>query len=629
MNRESKKFLNEMFSLMGRMEGHNTLNESIYEDNASSSKGKLKPQATMKIIKNDNGVLDLHIKIDPVMPHSVSRLQGIYGKRMIQGGESSKKGLVNYNTPTEWIDIIKTVEANKRGKKANTPTSSASGNTSDDSADMDDFDEMLGDVVNEDIDFDFDDMLGDTASDNDNDDSSTTGSVNKMYQWFSNDFIKIMQDLFNVQAADSIYDKKYVDELFDADAMYAKFQGTPEENAGQQFTKTTMDNFAKEIYSYVQANGVDEAINGLPVLNWQSLVYGKALSMRNQAMISNQFSSNPNGRTQPTFVNSPETWYKDYGRRILPSEDNNGYYYWANVAGKKGKKRTLGNIEAQGHDVSKFSDMQGSVVNAAQRRDNRYRPHYMQGYDISQTELVDPNAPDPITTRPGIINNFTGELNNLAKSEMDAREKEYKDKLEKAKEVMAEDEMLSALSDPNMQAKFGNEALKYWISVVGLNIPKIEDVANINEARMVLANNLQKVGVFISKANQLTKEDDANNISYFIAKVISHWLGGVCTDEINRIWGSARPLNLTYQSFKDLLISTLYDMIQTMCEYMSSRILEMKKRLEDAISDQQAAQATQTVDNSGTAQSVSPATVQTQAVNESISKISNLLNDFI
>lgn len=528
MNKESKKFLNEMFSLMGRMEKHMTLeeteyvekynlNESLYEDGINTyDKKRWTIKANVNVFMDPNQKQKkTRVTFFPVKEQDINRvasacpevlpikfyrtksnktlfkLRGNLNsssqlpKTALQGDaynvnntmDASDNGLWickqtgNENTDAVWDNLgqVETLtgfyveftnsslyKPKKRVKNVEGGETEGTEGTEDavsdtgagDAGGMDVMSLLANAGINIPLEESFErcykKALNEMAYNDDEDGTITDVTPNaspeknskedeEVKKWFETTYMKIVNVIsqnangYTPVSLQRLADWEFYYQLYlDSDFICANFR---ENMTGDIITKAVLEALRKGDYSSI--------MSVIPTLDLQKLLYGKPLTPKNVTMINNQAMANG---TNPTIVLGRNRFEQQFNRRVKP----NATRYVAirpNAA--------FGTLKGHG--------LAGHAHNLGFQYNRLYHPYV--GYDIADTEDIDPNNPFDFEAEPNMINNLTGEMNQRYMNMQD-------EKMET--EISEEEKMILAeLETPEGKAKMFNESFVSFIQSEG------------------------------------------------------------------------------------------------------------------------------------------------------------------
>ena len=154
--------------------------------------------------------------------------------------------------------------------------------------------------------------------------------------------------------------------------------------------------------------------------------YGNVLSPNNVRAIEEQaaqYGLQPGDPDYPTFVVGEKTWVEQFGRNIVPNPKY-PYYIEANKARRSSKETMLQKAQARGWDVQDkkgLGDLSSQVGYKLGFNDTEKNYGPSVAYNI--TDTVDTTGVDKFLNEMGLLNNLTGELNDLAKQDKEDYER--------------------------------------------------------------------------------------------------------------------------------------------------------------------------------------------------------------
>ena len=280
--------------------------------------------------------------------------------------------------------------------------------------------------------------------------------------------------IVNIIAKNPSYNHASIDKLKDIANIYQICRSTPTKS-DKVYAEKSSDEMKTEIAKAIADGKWDTYLRtNINPLNLESLIFGNVLSMRNQGIVKRRAQDegiNPGDPNYPTLVLAPGQWAKFFNRQIV---DNPRISYPLMTPRMLDRGTTRKLTGTEGHERSFGTKNKGF--------------QYFLGYDISDTEPIDPNdTTDYVNGIAGIINNLTGELNQLA---IDAKEAALA-----AKQANLTDEQKDAIAEVQTedgQAKIFNRALMSYVEQFNVAVSLI-DCDNSNQAVFDYAKNIVTV----------------------------------------------------------------------------------------------------------------------------------------
>lgn len=419
----------------------------------------------------------------------------------------------------------------------------------------------------------------------------------EVYKWLKTYYMGIVSIIEQNQS----YDRGAIDNLKNIDNLYNKYLSTPASSDKIYVEKSTDElksDIAKAIADGTWSDVLRAKINPL---NLESLVFGNVLSVRNQnAVISRarDFGIQFNDPNYPTLILAPKAWMTYLKRRVVDNPQMQ-YPMVVPLATQRGSQKkdtgTKGHYESFGTNIDGFTTV--------------------YGYDISDTEPLDPNAPDLVQDLPGIINNLTGTLNQSAIDFTAAAEAEKAANLTDEQKAVLEE---SKTDDG--QARIFNRALVSYVNQFKLGI-SLNDVENATDAVSAYAQNILAITKKTVEMSGYNNPDIVNPMSVIAAFGVGCYTIG--SDQIlqrsNGALGYNPNLKGEWDKNADKVISIISDLIRFIYNYLNAAYSRIGDDTDGANDSQQpvVVAVPQTADGA-------PA-----ALNESIEQtIENLLENF-
>lgn len=235
------------------------------------------------------------------------------------------------------------------------------------------------------------------------------------------------------------YDADSVANLADKDTWHFATAGrSNDEDVPEDIKKMFIDiqnknitQLKKDLAILLNSNQYDDSLAsklGQTIINLERQ-YGNELSDNNKAAIIQQaarYGLQPGDPDYPTFVVAEKTWFEEFGRQVVPNPKY-VYYIEANKARKISKKKALEKAMAQGllPPGSTEKDLDG--LSSQQKYKlffNDNETNYGPSKAFNITDTVDLTGTDKFLNEMGLLNNITGELNDLAKQDKEEYEKQ-------------------------------------------------------------------------------------------------------------------------------------------------------------------------------------------------------------
>jgi hypothetical protein len=291
---------------------------------------------------------------------------------------------------------------------------------------------------------------------------SLKGTDASIYSWLQGGYM----DAVNIIAKNRSYDQSAIAELKNINKIYNKICGEPTSDE-KLYGQISQENIINEIGTAIKngdwANNIPQIVAnmGINPANIESIIYGNILSHKNTAIITNICADagiKPGDPNFPTLVYAPGVWLEKFNRRIVDNPKMRYPIFTPKAISGKGTslgKGTAGHVQAFATNTNGFQQ----VI----------------AYDISDTEPADPNdTTDYINGMPGILNSFTGELNNAA-----IQDKAERMASKEAKLTDAQKELITKAGTDEGKAEIFNDALMSFVSAnKKLGSLKFADVAN-------------------------------------------------------------------------------------------------------------------------------------------------------
>lgn len=478
MLQDFKQELASMYSLIKRMDNHYTINESkcidedILTEAVANQSGKLEPNATMIVdVDNSNRTRVLKIFVGPLFMQDIKRLDNLENC----DGPIKNNGL-------NGVIFTKSLPYNKKQKDSTSTAQDNTNNANITTQPKQQSGKLLSllrkhaqnndNSLNEGLLQNF--RAKHNIQQTDNTNQTTNKKDNSIVTWFNNVFIPAIKSISN----NTNYEKSHLANLTDANFLLQKYLVAPEKN-DTNYNEETTEEIKKQVSEAIKNSDWQSIKNIFTPINLESIIFGNVLSLRNQLMIKNQaakYGINPGDPNYPTNLYAPGKWEKKFNRKVRPDAK----YKWFTMSPRTSDNNKDSEMGSKGH-----YDEFGKNLNG-------FQPAYL--YDISDTEILDPNdTTDYMNDIPGVINNFTGELNNAAK--------QYKDDLHKSQEKALSSEqakLFQEIQTDEGKAKIYNDALISYAGKHGISI-SLKNISNNNNAVMDYASNLLTISEFIIK----------------------------------------------------------------------------------------------------------------------------------
>lgn len=486
MNKEFKESLANIYSLFERMDKHLTgfqaedNKEDYLNEAVNNQSGKLEPNALMTIdADNTNRTRVLKVFVGPLFMPDIKKLDtfdncdgpikynsmnGViftknlpFNKKSRQQSDNTKpngtqtNGQINGNTP-----VKKSLLGSLRAKAQANVTEGLLANLKAKAA------------ANQ---------GNNTASANTPTTNATNNKVdNGIMNWINNTFIPAIKSISN----NPNYEKRHIDDLLNPNFILQKYLVAPEKN-DTNYNEESTEEVKKEVAEAIKKGDWNSIKNIFKPINLEAIVFGNVLSLRNQRMVQRQadeYGLKPGDPDYPTNLYAPGRWENKFKRKVKPDAK----YKWFTMSPRMADRGTKVNLGSKGH-----YDEFGTKLNG-------FQPAYL--YDINDTEPIDPNDPDLFNGElPGIINNFTGELNNAAKkyqAELAAQQQNAMSSEQTA--------LMNEIQSDEGKAKIFNDALLSYAEKNGMNGSiTLIDVRKSSNVMIDYAKNIIAICDFILK----------------------------------------------------------------------------------------------------------------------------------
>ena len=343
-------------------------------------------------------------------------------------------------------------------------------------------------------------------------------------------------------------------------------------------------------YSSFDANKLGQLIINL------ERQYGNQLSQNNIRAIEEQaanYGLQPGDPDYPTFVVSEKTWVEVFGRQVKP-DAKYPYYIEANKARQSSKKTKVEKAQARGWDVNDKNDLDDLSAQVNYKLGfNDDEKNYGRSKAFNITDTEDVTGVDKFLNEMGLLNNLTGELNDLAKKD--------KEEYEKRKEAAMNPEELEAHNEEK-RTEIEVKLLGKTLEVVCNNMFSLNVKFNEN-APLQSYINLIRTAVEKSAEGKILKKDRLNAVVSCASLFIANRLKGIGAQELFQIAqkdGAVGPYG-TGKQYADDIISIAQPILKGIERIYPS----IEKDYVDAHSAKQQATA-QAATTSDDAQSYSP-----------------------
>lgn len=626
MIREVKENMASMFSLMERMERHmsgfqadenkkNYLNEAIGEAFNPNVTNKMQPRVELSVVVDHKSQKkELQLLVKGLTSQSVNRVKNS------QFGYS--KDCVCTVTGTQGkLDIYKEIpyfEVNKRKKDGIESTDDVQADSVEVDNDDFDLDAELDNMLKENDDFDLDAMLSDAmgddtdsniegGADTEGDLSSNSANVpdnmkqadEEIWNWLNTTYKKII-DIATNNGKDTAYDSNSVKDLYDIPYLFSLYVSQKQDPSESRiYNEKTDAEINEEIRAALKSGDYTKFGDMITPLDIDATIWGNQLSTRNVNKILRQAQAY--GFT-PTMLHGATMWPKYYNRRLVPGA--RPFHVISNNVGRHDRKDTGSKGHVEGFGVG-----------------NNPMPATM--YDISDTEIIDPNKGDIHQTLPGIENNLTGGKNQAAIDYIEAVKNQIpKELLEKAE---------STNTDAG-KARIYNEVLIAYCEQNSQNVSltPINDGADDAAAIRTYVTNVYLLAEAITKQFNYANPQNAYRVADALAFCIAYYTTGA--NEL-RVSGKSHGTNVasTWKEEADSLVSNVRIIFNFIRNYIKSAFAPLREKINELLKAEKKAQLASdeegaTVDNAPQQQAAAANQSSSGTLNESYD-IAKLINE--
>ena len=626
MIREVKENMASMFSLMERMERHmsgfqayenkkNYLNEAIGEAFNPNVTNKMQPRVELSVVVDHKSQKkELQLLVKGLTSQSVNRVKNS------QFGYS--KDCVCTVTGTQGkLDIYKEIpyfEVNKRKKDGTESTDDVQADSVEVNNDDFDLDAELDNMLKENDDFDLDAMLSDAmgddtdsniegGADTEGDLSSNSANVpdnmkqadEEIWNWLNTTYKKVI-DIATNNGKDAAYDSNSVKDLYDIPYLFSLYVSQKQDPSESRiYNEKTDAEINEEIRAALKSGDYTKFGDMITPLDIDATIWGNQLSTRNVNKILRQAQAY--GFT-PTMLHGATMWPKYYNRRLVPGA--RPFHVISNNVGRHDRKDTGSKGHVEGFGVG-----------------NNPMPATM--YDISDTEIIDPNKGDIHQTLPGIENNLTGGKNQAAIDYIEAVKNQIpKELLEKAE---------STNTDAG-KARIYNEVLIAYCEQNSQNVSltPINDGADDAAAIRTYVTNVYLLAEAITKQFNYANPQNAYRVADALAFCIAYYTTGA--NEL-RVSGKSHGTNVasTWKEEADSLVSNVRIIFNFIRNYIKSAFAPLREKINELLKAEKKAQLASdeegaTVDNATQQQAAAANQSANGTINE-LYDIAKLINE--
>ena len=356
------------------------------------------------------------------------------------------------------------------------------------------------------------------------------------------------------------YVKQYLDELGNPNTWKTK-SNTEQNKILKDIKDTSIAELKKDFMEMISSNNYSSFAAsklGSTIINLER-EYGNRLSDNNILAIQRQAQLRG---TNPTFVVSKSTW-ESWGRAV--KDDARPYFIEANKVRPLSMQKAYEKGLAQGWDLTGKEDvknMPSSQVRDKLRFNYEDDPNYGPSavYDISDT--VDVSGFDKFYNEMGLLNNLTGELNDLAKKDQE----EY----EKRKE--------SAMSSEELKDYQEEKSQKVTMNLLGQAIANVcNKIYGVNKTYVPdsLQSYIDLIKTVVKYGITATKDANKDVILSWVSVIVARRLGGYGAQELwqqfERMGAFGR--NGDAQQYSTVIIGLSKSLVET----IKAEYLELEK----------------------------------------------------
>ena len=565
MQKETKKHIAAMFSLMERMEHHYTgleanVHKEIFNEAVSvaSQKGVLYPKSKLTVaVDHGSKKKEVQILITSVASEDINKVRSKYAFT------SAVSAMDNTTTGMGRIEMTKEIpyyEVKKRVKKdgADEKTKPEKNIASDSGEfNLDDELENLFEAEDFNLDDEFGALFGDNEDDNsvsqktDSSETEEGGTNGEVRRWL-NDTYKPIVDIITDNGRNPRYDKDCIDELYDVDNLFAQYMSkrfSPEELT--IMSDKSNSEIIDDINKALKTGDFSSFSNSITPLDIDSVIWGNQLSSRNVGLINKQAAVYG---FNPTMLYGPTIWRKYFNRTL--KDNARPFVISGNMVGRHGKANT----GTKGH-VEGFN----TGVNTA----------LMVAYDISDTTLIDPSKGDPYTDLPGLASNITGQKNEAALKYIEnIKSRIPKELLEKAE---------STSSDTG-KARIYNTALIEYAAQKGLqaDMRPINDTDADGTVMAVYLHNISSLATAIIKLYNFANKENEKRFVDMLSFCIAYYTTGV--NAMSRSGMIGTNLAVTWKDEANTLVMDISNIFQFIRSYVKSAFAPLREKINELLS---------------------------------------------
>ena len=620
MQKEFKRSMAEMYSLMERMGRHMTADDAIANKESylmeaignsfnTNVTNKLQPQVDLNIVVDHKSKKkELQILIKGLTSKSARDVQSnIYSKEVVCT-ITGNQGKIDLYKEIPYFEVSKRNKESDEEGKSEEPEETAA-ETSQDEFNLDD---ELADLLKENDEFDLDSMLSDIMGDSDSvEDTNTDNNVpddaqeqntpenmkaadEAVWKWL-NTVYKNVVDIATDHGKNPSYTPESIKSLYDIPYIYSIYvvrKQDPDE--ARIYNEKTDAEINEEIKNALKTGDWGKFADMITPLDIDAVIWGNQLSSRNVNKIMKQAAAY--GFT-PTMLHGATMWPKYYNRRLKPGA--RPFYATQNAVGRHDRSNTGSKGHVEGFGVG-----------------NNAAPY--TAYDISDTEIIDQAKGDLHQTLPGLENNLTGTKNQAAI-----------DYIQQVKNQIPE-ELLEKAESTNTEggkAKIYNEVLIAYCNqnMGGLTLSTIDENADDNTALTIYTRNIYVLSEAITKQFNYANPQNAYRVADALAFCIAYYTTGA--DKL-KVSGKSHGTNVqsTWKEEADSLVSNVRIIFNFIRNYIKSAFAPLREKINELLKAENKASG---VEDEGMGEE-EPVQVQANAqssLNESMDELDILLNE--